>query len=108
MVDRFSHWPETIPIAGISAETVAKAFVSSWITGFDIPASVTTDRRRQFEASLFCELSRILGVHYIHTTRYHPSSNEIVERFHRQLKAALRASLGQNVYLSFFWVVAPP
>ena len=32
---------------------------------------------------------RFLGTHRIRTTAYHPAANGLVERFHRQLKAAL-------------------
>ena len=34
---------------------------------------------------------RLLGSKRIRTTAYHPSSNGLVERFHRQLKASLKA-----------------
>ena len=34
---------------------------------------------------------RLLGSKRIRTTAYHPSSNFLVERFHRQLKASLKA-----------------
>ena len=34
----------------------------------------------------------ILGIRHIHTTSYDPASSGMVERFHRQLKAALHAS----------------
>jgi len=30
-VDRFTHWPEAIPISNSTADTVAQAFVSRWI-----------------------------------------------------------------------------
>ena len=34
----------------------------------------------------------LLGTQRIRTTAYHPIANGLVERFHRQLKAALKCS----------------
>ena len=95
-VDRFSRWPEVIPIAEIDAETVAKAFLNIWIARFGVPLRITTDQGRQFESHLFKELSQLIGATHLRTTAYHPQANGMVERFHRQLKAAVKCHATEN------------
>lgn len=90
-VDRFTRWPEAYLLKDISAETVAKEFVAGYVARFGVPAKITTDRGSQFEARLFAELTKLLGSHRIRTTSYHPQSNGLVERFHRDIKAAIMA-----------------
>ncbi|BHF84348.1 hypothetical protein SprV_0902749900 [Sparganum proliferum] len=90
-IDRFTHWPIATPIPNITADSVTHAFLEHWISHYGIPSTITTDRGQQFESRLFNNLTDLLGCSRIRTTAYHPSSNGLVERFHRQLKASLRA-----------------
>lgn len=95
-IDRFSRWPEVIPLADMEATTVANALLSTWIARFGVPARITTDQGRQFESALFAELCRLLGTKRIRTTSYHPQANGLVERFHRQVKAAIKCHDGSD------------
>lgn len=95
-IDRFTRWPEAIPIASISAASVARAFVDGWISRFGTPSTVTTDHGRQFESALWRELMQLLGSTRCRTMAYHPSANGLVERLHRQLKASLKAHPDPN------------
>ena len=90
-IDRFTRWPEAFPLSDVTAPSVARALISGWISRFGVPSTITTDRGGQFESDLWAQLMTILGTTRIRTTSYHPQANGLVERFHRQLKGALRA-----------------
>lgn len=96
IIDRFTRWPEVIPLPNATAETVAFALIDGWIKHFGIPLKITSDQGRQFESILFKELSSALGITHLRTTAYHPQSNGIIERFHRTLKASIMCSKNPN------------
>ncbi|PAA92161.1 hypothetical protein BOX15_Mlig008949g9 [Macrostomum lignano] len=91
MVDRSTGWLEATPLESITAEVVAHAFVSSWVSRYGVPLYVITDRGRQFESEFFHSVSSSIGFHRLRTTAYHPQTNGKVERAHRTLKTMLRA-----------------
>ena len=57
-----------------------------------IPSRVVTDNGSQFTSSEFQQFMGLIGVKHIKTTSYHPSSNEIAERFLQSFKQAMHAS----------------
>ncbi|GBM30170.1 hypothetical protein AVEN_134213-1 [Araneus ventricosus] len=95
-VDRFTRWPEAFPIPDQSVDTIARTFLLGWISRFEVPEKVTSDRGTNFQSNLFSSLSKFLSVERTRTTAYHPQSNAAVEIFHRHLKSALMAHLPEN------------
>ena len=93
IIDRYTRWPEAIPMADATASSCAHALLSQHIARFGVPSDITSDRGPQFTSNLWTALSKLLGVQLHRTTAYHPQANGIVERLHRQLKAALKAHL---------------
>lgn len=92
-VDRFSRWLEATPITDINTTTIAKTFINTWISRYGVPTTNTSDRGSQFESILWNKIMTLLGIKRLRTTSYHPQSNGLVERFHRQLKSALMFNL---------------
>ena len=90
IIDRFTHWPEEIPMADCIAVTCAQAFLSGWIACFGVPASITSDRGCQFISELWKDLLHSLGIKPTHTASYHPQANVLVERMHWQLKTSIK------------------
>jgi transposase InsO family protein len=93
-IDRSTRWFEVWPLINITAEAALDAFMMAWVARFGVPARITTDRGTQFASGVWSAWCRSVGVDLIFTTAFHPQSNGMVERLHRQLKAALRARGG--------------
>lgn len=93
MVDRTTRWPEVVPLSSTTAAEVARAFIMAWVARFGTPSDLSSDRGPQFTSELWTAVAEVLGVKVHRTTAYNPQSNGLCERFHRDMKAALRASL---------------
>ena len=106
IVDRFTIWPEAIPLVDATAETVTQAFISNWVSQFGVPTLITTDEGKQFESSLWSQLMKILDTQRTHTTTYHPIANGLVKHLHRQIKAAIKCLPNPNDWISgLHWIL---
>ena len=88
-----------------TAEACADAFALHWAVWFGVLHTITTDRGAQFTSAVWTCLCSKLGAKHILTTAYHPQSNGMAERFHRQLKQSLKArDCGQGWLDHLPWV----
>ena len=96
IIDRFSRWLEAIPLKDCTTSTIVDAFLYNWLARFGVPVSITTDRGSVFESHLFRCVLQAIGSTRIRTTAYHPSGNGLIERQHRRIKEAIKASPDPN------------
>ncbi|GFU60016.1 transposon Ty3-G Gag-Pol polyprotein [Trichonephila clavipes] len=91
MIDKFSRWPEAVPIPDTTAKTISRAIFHHWIARFDVLRlsqqikAPRCDHRYLLNLHGFLEQMRLKQPHTI------PISNGLVERFHRHLKASIKA-----------------
>ena len=100
------HWLEAVPIPNAETITVARAYVQNWVARFGVPQHMTSDRGPQFVSELWTAMSNLLGTELHPTTAYHPQANGLIERNHRDVKAALKCRLtGPNWVDELPWVL---
>ena len=106
IVDRFSRWFEALPLRDITAKSCADTFVLHFVARYGAPHAITVDRGTQLTSTLWKELTKFLGCELIHTTAYNPKANGLVERYHRVLKASLKAQSNPNEwYSNLGWIL---
>jgi transposase InsO family protein len=97
VIDRFTRYPEMIPIKDKSAETVARAFFEQVICRHGTCAHVVSDNGSEFCNEVFDVMNRLFGVKRIRTAPYNPRANAPVERLHGFLRGAITALAKDNI-----------
>ena len=106
MVDRSTRWPEVCLMRSTTATEVLEAFITTWVARYGVPAKITSDRGPQFMPSTWRDWCRERGIQHAPTTSFHPQSNGMVERLHRQIKDAIRARGGSRDWADHLpWVM---
>jgi len=96
VVDHFSKFAFAIPLRCHTAPVVARALMIHVFAYFGAPLQILTDRGPEFESGLFQELLRWMEIEKIRTTVFRPSTNGVVERFHRTLNSMLAKSINDS------------
>ena len=93
--DCFTRWLEAIPTKSTSTATVVTALTREVFSRWGFPTHLHSDRGSGFTSENMREIIKALGIRQTHTPAYNPQSNS-VERAHKDLGRALRASYGNG------------
>ena len=75
------------------ATTVAEVLVKEFICRF---GTIHSDQGRNFEAAVFAEVCKLLGIEKTRTTPLHPESDGMVERFNRTIESQMSKFVEAN------------
>ena len=89
MCDYATRYPEAVLLRSIDAEHVAEELIKLFAR-VGIPREILTDQGSNFMSQLLAELYKLLHIHSIRTSPYHPQTDGLVERFNQTLKNMLR------------------
>ena len=83
-----TRYPEAVPLRTINAENIAEELVK-FFSRVGMPKEILTDQGSNFVSQFLTEIYRLLHIHPIRTTPYHPQTDGLVERFNKTLKSLL-------------------
>ena len=89
VVDAFTKFALGIPIRDKTAHSVARSLTEQVFAVYRTPLTIVSDLGREFENQTMSEICRLMDIQKLRTTSYKPSTNGMVERFHRTLNSAL-------------------
>ena len=93
IVDAFSHFVVTVPIKQNYAQNAVNSLLHHWITKFEPPVYLVTDRGSEYINSEFANLCTTMGIRHSPRTPYAPWTNGLVENQNRNLGTHLRLFL---------------
>ena len=90
MVDAHSKWAEVIEMSSITAaKTILE--LRKLFSAYGLPEQLVSDNGPQFVAEEFATYLKLNGIRHIRCSPYHPSSNEVAERYVQTFKQAMKA-----------------
>ena len=94
--DYYTKWPEVFALPDQQALTVAKVLIDGVISRHGIPNTLLSDQGGSFENDVIRELCRMLGIHKVRTSPYHPEADGLVERLNRTFLNILAKYVGDK------------
>src|SRR3569832_1343824 len=84
-MDYFSKFPEAFPVADIKATTIADLLLQEIIPRHGCPRHLLTAQGTNFTSHLLMNVCKLLRLHKMFMTPYHPQTDGMVERFNHTL-----------------------
>ena len=85
VMDYFTKWAQAYHIRGHKATTVPRDLLENCFTRLEMPKEIISDQGTEFEGELFTELCKSLKISKLSISPYRPSTNGMMERYHRTL-----------------------
>ena len=96
LIDQFSRWVEAWPLQDMKAATVVTKLMEEFFPRHGCPEMVLADNAKNFRSKLLKAFLKLMGTSQRFTTPYKPSTNGMLERWHRFLGEQLRAMVGSS------------
>ena len=95
-VDYLTKWPEVFAAPDQTSLTIAQLLVDNVICRHGVPAELLSDRGKAFLSNLMEDIYKLMGMHKVSTTAYHPQTDGLVERFNRTLTDMLAKTVDKS------------
>lgn len=90
ITDRLSKGVIFIPVADLSAETLAQVMIEKYVAYHLLPSAIVSDRGASFVNGVWACLCKLLNVKQRLSTAYHPETDGSTERMNQTLEEYLR------------------
>jgi hypothetical protein len=95
--DEQSKFLVAMPLKQQTAEDVARAFVENVVLIFGVPQQLLSDLGSNFISETFRNMCKLLRIHKLQTTPFHPMGNASNERSHRGLIEYIRCFVNKEL-----------
>ena len=96
VIDRCTGYLWAFAAKDSTAETLANLLYDEWMMEYFLPVLLISDNGPSFISDIYKVLCRLFYVTPLYVTPYNPSANGKVERVHKDLKPALKASVAAS------------
>ena len=95
-VDYLTKWPEVFAAPDQTSLTIAQLLFDNVICRHGVPAELLSDCGKAFLSNLMEDIYKLMGMHKVSTTAYHPQTDGLVGGFNRTLTDMLAKTVDKS------------